>query len=44
MDHVLFDSFVHLLRQVSSPVAVRRAEDDGNTADILREVDDSGFP
>jgi acyl-CoA dehydrogenase len=43
MDNLLLDSFVRLLQQVSPPVAVRRAEADGDAAQILHEVEESGF-
>jgi acyl-CoA dehydrogenase len=42
-DNLLLDSFVRLLEQVSSPAAIRRAETDGNAAQILNEVEESGF-
>jgi acyl-CoA dehydrogenase len=43
MDNLLLDSFVRLLEQISPPAAVRRAEADGNAAQILHEVEESGF-
>jgi acyl-CoA dehydrogenase len=42
-DNLLLDSFVHLLRQISPPTAVRRIEAGGNAAEIFHQVDDSGF-
>src|ERR1700722_20565302 len=43
MDGVLLDPFVRLLREVSPPAAVRRAEVAGDAADILRAINESGF-
>jgi acyl-CoA dehydrogenase len=43
MENVLLDSFCRLLGEISPAVAVRRAEQEGNVADILHAVDDSGF-
>ena len=43
MDNLLLDSFVRLLGQISSPAAVRRVETEGNAAEILHEVEESGF-
>jgi acyl-CoA dehydrogenase len=43
VDNLLLEGFVRLLAQVSPPTAVRRAEADGNVADILRGVEESGF-
>ena len=43
MENVLLDSFRRLLGEVSPTVAVRRAEQEGDVADILHAVEDSGF-
>jgi acyl-CoA dehydrogenase len=43
VDDVLLDGFVRLLTQISPPATVRRAEDDGDAARILRDVEESGF-
>jgi acyl-CoA dehydrogenase len=43
MDNLLLDSFVRLLRQISSPAAVRSVEAEGDAEGILREVEESGF-
>ena len=43
MENLLLDSFVRLLDQISSPAAVRRAEADGDTAQINHEMGESGF-
>jgi len=43
MDSVLLDPFVRLLREVSPPAAVRRAEVAGDAADILRPSTNPAF-
>jgi acyl-CoA dehydrogenase len=43
VDNVLLDGFVRLLAQLSPSTTVRRAEEDGDVAEILRDVDESGF-
>jgi len=43
VDNVLIDGFIRLLAQISPPTVVHRIEEDGNVADILRDVEDSGF-
>jgi acyl-CoA dehydrogenase len=43
LDNVLLDGFVRLLAQISPSTTVRRAEEDGDVAEILRDVEESGF-
>jgi acyl-CoA dehydrogenase len=43
VDNVLIDGFIRLLAQISPPTVVHRIEEDGNVADILRDVEESGF-
>jgi len=43
MDDLLLDSFVRLLDNVSTPAAVRRAEETGDAAEIQNAIDESGF-
>jgi acyl-CoA dehydrogenase len=43
MDSLLLDSLVRLLDEISSPAAVRRAEQNGDVADMQRAINESGF-